>query len=123
LSFLDPDTAAAMLAGVERHDPRGILTRADLRAMCDNTACIAATVDGGGQAVLLVAVRHRQAWIEAAKGHGGADLVRDVLPAVELAAMPACDSVAFRTARRGLVRKAMKQGYQVTGWVMRKALK
>jgi hypothetical protein len=33
-----------------------------------------------------------------------------------------CESIRFQTMRRGLVKKAEKKGYQVSGWILKKNL-
>lgn len=121
VSRLDAGTAAKMLQGVERFDPRGTATAADVLAMASQGHCFAATV-GDAQCVYVLNVHNGQAWINAAKGQGAADLTGLVLPAVELQASQ-LKSVAFQTARPGLVRKAKRLGYRVTGWIMKKDIR
>jgi hypothetical protein len=122
LTRLQPAEAFAMLAGVEVLDPRGNTTPDDLQRMCELGHCFAATPDGGGQAVYVLHVKNGQAWVQAAKGEGHADLTRVVLPCIELQA-DGLDSIGFQTARRGLVRKAVRQGYRVAGFMLVKDLK
>lgn len=119
LSRLDPDTAVQLLAGVERFDPRGIADAASLSVMCHAGQCFAITAPGGAQAVYVLKVRNGQAWIDACQGEGATDWTATLLPAIELQASE-LDSVAFQTARPGLVRKARRQGYHVAGWIMKK---
>lgn len=121
LTRLDAATAAAMLAGLEKFDPRGIATAADLGAMTAGGECFALTDDAGAQCIYVIRVRNGQAWIQAAAGHGAADVTALTLPTIELQASH-LQSVAFQTMRPGLVRKASKLGYRVTGWILRKDL-
>lgn len=119
----DPMEVAQLLAGIEARDPRGIMQPTDLVRMAYEGACFAAThPESGSQAVYVLKVRNGQAWVEACKGSGAVDFTRTLLPAIELQAS-ALDSVAFQTSRRGLVRKAERQGYRVTGYIMRKDLR
>lgn len=122
LSRLDPATAARLLAGIEARDPRGIAQSSDVLDTCTRGLCFAATLEGGAQMVYVLNVRNGQAWIAAAKGGGPADLTATLLPVIELQASE-LDSVAFQTARPGLVRKAQRQGYRVTGWILKKDLR
>lgn len=123
ISSLDANTAAALMAGIESKDPRGIATPIDVLRICQGGQCFAATQpESHSQAVYVLVVKNGQAWIDACQGSGEIDFTATLLPAIELQASR-LDSVAFQTARRGLVRKAQKNGYQVTGWIMKKDLK
>lgn len=122
LTALDPGTALQLLAGVEARDPRGVMTRDDLARLCEQGLCFGASIAGRAQMVYVLSVRNGQAWVQAAKGEGAADLTRTMLPVIELQCSE-LDSVGFQTARPGLVRKAQKQGYRVTGWMLTKELK
>lgn len=64
----------------------------------------------------------RVAWIRAAGGASGVDLTRLLVPAIEGQATGAMQ-LAIHTRRAGLVRKLLKQGYEITGVTLRKALK
>lgn len=122
LARIDAQQAGSLLAGLHTLDPRGIATPADIRRMADEGHCFSLTADNGAQAVYVLMVRNGQAWIEAAAAHGAVDFTRDGLAVIERQA-ERLDSVAFQTARRGLVRKAMKRGYRVTGWILKKDLR
>lgn len=102
-------------------DPRGIWTPADLLAECEQSLCVGVT-SGGGQGVYAVQAQNGVAWVAAAAGEG-ADWTRLGLGAIEAHAAGDCEAVAFMTARRGLVLKASRLGYRVTGYVLRKELK
>lgn len=121
LSHLDPGTAAMLLAGVERRDPRGVLRADDLAGVCERGLCFAATTPGG-QVAYVLNVKNGVAWIDAAQGAGQVDLTRTILPCIELQCSE-LDSIGFTTARPGLKRKAEKMGYQVTGWLLKKDLR
>lgn len=121
LAALDAETAAAMLAGTHALDPRGIAREEDVQRIARDGQCFALTADGGAQIAYVLVVRGGQAWINAAKGLGPVDWTALTLPVVELQAKRAgLESVAFQTRRRGLVRKAEKLGYRVTGYIMKK---
>jgi hypothetical protein len=120
LSRLDPALAAQLLAGCARLDPRGITAERDIPAMAARSQCFAATA-GDSQAVYLVRVENGVAWIDAAKGYGPADWTALLLPTIEAQSKGAA-SVAFQTGRPGLVRRALRQGYAVRGWIVGKDL-
>lgn len=120
LSRLEPELAAALLAGCERLDPRACTGQADIEAMAQRGQCFAATAPDA-QAVYVVHVLNGTAWIAAAKGAGPVDWTALLLPIVEAQAK-GCAQIAFQTARPGLVRRARRQGYEVGGWILRKKL-
>lgn len=120
LSRLEPGLAAALLVGCERLDPSGLCSAADLLPMAQAGQCFAATAEKA-QAVYIVQVQNGVAWISATKGAGPVDWSALLLPVIEAQAAGAA-AVGFQTARRGLVRKAQKQGYEVTGWILKKPL-
>jgi hypothetical protein len=117
---IDPQEAARFLAGVERSDPRGVTGELDLLEHCMSGLCFGVTV-GESKGVYVLAVRNGQAFIRWARGEGDVDLTRTVLPVIEQQC-GRLDSLAFQTARPGLVRKATQQGYEVTGWILKKKL-
>lgn len=62
-------------------------------------------------------------WIQAAGGAAKIDLTVLGLALIEQQARNAhLKSVGFQTRRRGLVRKAIKAGYQVDGYILRKKI-
>lgn len=62
-------------------------------------------------------------WIQAAGGAAKIDLTIFGLALIEQQAKGAAlKSVGFQTRRRGLVRKAIKAGYQVDGYILRKKI-
>lgn len=109
-----------MLAGCERLDPSGTTSAQGIAAMTERGHCFTATTEGG-QAVYVVEVNNGMAWITAAKGEGAIPWRRLLLPMIEAQAA-GCEAVGFQTARPGLVKAAQAQGYQVTGWILRKRL-
>lgn len=121
---LQPDEAAARLAGVERHDPRGVMTPDDVQAMCRRGLCFEArSPDGASAAVYVLHVKGGQVWVSAAAGAGCADLTHGLVQVIEDQAH-LWDRVAFQTCRPGLVRKAMRHGYRARPfWVLEKELK
>ncbi|MBB1073640.1 hypothetical protein HUU62_04355 [Rhodoferax sp. 4810] len=120
LSRLDSATAAALLAGMAHLDPAGTTTEADTAAMAATGQCFAATTDTS-QAAYVITVKNGVAWVDACKGQGAVPWSCLLLPVIEAQAA-GCRAVAFQTARRGLVRQAQRQGYTVTGWILKKAL-
>lgn len=60
-------------------------------------------------------------WIEGAAGNGADDMTAYGLAFIEgMAEAAGLDSVGFQTARPGLARKAVKQGYSIVGWILKK---
>ena len=121
LSNLAPRAAAQLLAGVERTDPKGQAKQADVNAIAARGRCFMAQT-ANSVAVYVVQTRNGQAWVSACKGWGPTNWTNVLLPVIERQAA-GCESVGFQTSRRGLVRSAEKQGYEVTGWILRKKLK
>lgn len=117
---LSPADAAQALAGVEKRDPRGITTAQDMAHFTQRGECFAIQVPGAQLAYILT-VENGQAWVQAAQASSGQfDFEKILSPIIEAQARGVCHSVAFQTARRGLVRKAQRQGYRVTGWILKK---
>ncbi len=114
--------AAAALAPIMHLEPSG-------QASADQVAGAGMPLQldvEGGRLVLVLDRRGacgRQLWIEAAVGQGSADLTAAGLRFVEETGRHAgCQEVAFQTSRRGLVRRAERLGYQVHGFILRKAI-
>ena len=120
LSRLEPDLCAGLLAGIASRDPSGRTSERDLTALTHRGQCFAATA-AQAQAVYVLQVENGVAWIAAAKGAGAVPWTDLLLPVIESQAQ-GCAAVAFQTARPGLVRMAKRQGYTVTGWILKKAL-
>lgn len=120
LSRVDASTAAALLAGCQVLDPSGMTTERDMDAMTERGLCFAATAPDS-QAVYVIKVANGVAWVSACKGFGPVDWANTLLPIIEAQAK-GCAAVAFQTKRRGLVRQAKKQGYEVAGYIMKKAI-
>lgn len=120
LSRIKPEFAAALLAGCERLDPAGRTGLGDIEALTARGQCfVASALDG--QAVYVLDVHNGVAQITACKGSGPVDWSAVLLPTIEAQAK-GCKAVTFQTKRRGLVRRAEKQGYRVTGWILTKDL-
>jgi hypothetical protein len=115
---IHPSEAAEALAGLAGLDPRGMVTEADIPAMCEHGTCLRVT-EGSSSAVVVVCERNGVSWIEAAAGDGPDDLTRAIDDALIAAGARA---LAFQTARPGLVRRAKRLGYRVTGYIMRRDL-
>lgn len=108
--------AAARLASVAELDPSGMATPEQLAAHCQAHRC-AESIGPDGAATVAYAVINGVVWVIAAAGDGAGmteQLTRD------LSAVPGARAVAFQTKRRGLVRKAEKLGYRVTGYILRR---
>jgi hypothetical protein len=120
LSRLEPHLAAQLLAGCDQLDPTGTTSAADLRHMTEAGRCFAAS-SGTSQAVYILKVLNGVAWVDACKGDGPLDWTGTLLPVIEAQAA-GCTAVAFQTQRRGLVRRAQRQGYEVAGYILKKAL-
>lgn len=120
LSRLEPQLAAALLAGLERTDPAGISTAHDIERMTREGMAFAATAEQA-QAVYVVHIKNGVAWIDAAKGNGTVQW-SDVLFKIIEAQAKGCAAIGFQTSRAALVRQAKKQGYAVTGWILKKAI-
>ena len=100
-------------------DPQGTSTPETLAAAGQAFELSAA----GGSAVFVVTKKGAQLWIEAAAGHAADDLTAVGLELIEeMARQAGCTEVGFQTARPGLVKKANQRGYQVAGWILKKAV-
>lgn len=120
LSRIPADLAAGLLVGCEGLDPAGLTTEQDIPHMAARGQCFAATAPGA-QVVYVLRVENGRAWVDAMKGAGAVDWIANALPIIEAQAQ-GLRAVGFQTGRRGLVRKAQRQGYRVTGYIMEKAL-
>lgn len=120
LSRVSPDLAAAILSGMESLDASGRTGPKDLERIAATGQCFAATAQDS-QAVYILHVQNGVAWVSACKGAGPLDWTICLLPIIEAQAK-GCAAVGFQTSRAGLVRKAKKQGYNVTGWILTKTL-
>lgn len=78
--------------------------------------------DGAPIAGYVLQIRDKEIFIMAAGAAGNLDYTKIGFGIVEGQAQ-SFDSVAFTTKRRGLVKKAMANGYEIGGWIMRKKLK
>jgi hypothetical protein len=77
----------------------------------------------GGSGVFVVEKRGTQLWIHGAGAVASRELTAIGFEVVAaMARHMACDSVAFQTARPGLVRLAKNSGYRVTGFIMEKSI-
>jgi hypothetical protein len=119
-----PDEAACHLAAIlgSNANPFGTLSMGELL----NGACFA--VRDGGQVIGAYVLRGHgsEVWVQAAAGRAGVDLC-DLFDDLIAKHGAGFESIGFRTYRRGLVRKALARGYQITsrenGFTMKKAMK
>lgn len=81
-------------------------------------------VEQGGAPVLgyTLELNGGELFITSASGRAALDLVEIGLAIVEAQAV-GFDSVGFKTTRRGLVKKAQRQGYEIAAYIMRKKIK
>lgn len=104
---------------------------AGLRAplACDTPEEIAAhgrcfelrTAEGVG--VFVLRVQGGVLWVDGAGSRQGAGLTAAGLALFDhIARQAGCESIAFETVRPGLVRQSQKLGYQVAGYIMKKAV-
>lgn len=115
--------AAHQLVGLARLDPRGMLSDADIPAMCDRGECFElVAADGRLRAVYVLEVRNGVAWVSALAGSGQGLDVCQVFDGVTTRQAAGLQRLAFQTARPGLVRKMSGFGYRVTGWIMVKEI-
>lgn len=122
VSAVCADDAAHVFRHCEGMDPEGIATP---RLMADVGRCF--RVDAQGGAVYLsYGLRDGALWCYAAASEGGHGLADVALKATEdIARMTGCRAAMFQTLRRGLVRRAQRQGWHCvrpigTGWIMEK---
>lgn len=113
------EQAARAFAGLSRLDPRGMTTERDLLPMCQQSRCVQLSTPRGVVTLALVQ-RAGVCWIEAA---AGGDPAGTLTPEIDAALSDlGAKSIAFQTARRGLVKRAEQLGYRVTGYIMRRDL-
>lgn len=117
---IDAIAAAQKLAGIAHLDPCGMMTENDFSAMTQAGQCFAATSDTG-EMTYVIKIKNGVAWVSALKGSGSTCWMDMFLPMVEAQAV-GCKSVGFQTTRGGIVKKALKQGYRITGWIVKKDL-
>ena len=93
-------------------------TAADVAAIAKGGDCFGVNTDNA-QAVYVMQQKNGVAWVNACQGRGPIPWVKVLLPVIETQAA-GCQSVAFQTKRRGLMTQAVKQGYHVAGWILKK---
>jgi hypothetical protein len=115
----------APLAGAKADTAMGAMT---LPEILNESQTYLVNLDGRDVgAIALKISQHSQGdvlWIVGGVGGcKGADMVRDVLPAVEEAAeINRCQFTAITTRRPGMVKKLEAVGYEVTGITLRKRI-
>lgn len=109
--------AAAVMHAAGLIDPAGVDTPSTIAATGETFALSTP----GGRGVFVTKKRGRQLWISGAGAVGSTGLAQCGLDMIEaIARQSDCDTVAFQTARPGLVRIAKKQGYRITGFILEK---
>lgn len=129
LSIPDPRAACRLLAGV-KSAKTDAANRVDLPALVARGATYQIRGDDGKPlAVYLLEAHNGALWITAAVGRAS-DCLVTLIDAAAASQARACglSCLAFRTERRGLVRKAQRIGYRVTRqngneYFMRKTIK
>lgn len=116
---IPPEAAARALAGLSRLDARGLMTEADILAMCQQEDC-RRVVGAQGSAVVVSFEQNGVLWVDAAKAEGASVRLTDLLD--DLLTESGAQSIAFMTQRRGLVRRALARGYRVAGFVLKKEI-
>lgn len=76
----------------------------------------------GAEFAYALRVAGSELWIQAAGGSAAVDLTRFGLAAIESQAKGRFKTVGFQTRRRGLVAKAIKAGYEIDGYILRKKI-
>lgn len=120
ISKLDSHSTALLLVGCESLDPCGMVTAQDIKRMTESGQCFAAKAEHS-QAVYVLKIVNGVAWISACKGAGPVKWREVLLPIIEEQAKGLI-AVGFQTKSKGLVKAAQAQGYEVTGWIMRKRI-
>lgn len=75
-----------------------------------------------GRLVYVLDWRGNMMWIAAAAGDTTGCTLQALTAIERQAQQNAAEAVGFMTARRGLVKLAESAGYEITGWVLRKAV-
>lgn len=117
LTQISASAAVQVLQGARLDDPAH---RADLGELCAAGQCFE-LVGEGVRAVYVVQLQDGTAWVSALAGSGKTPLIDAVMSLVDVQARDAgAQHIAFQTARPGLVKAAVKHGYSITGWILRK---
>lgn len=117
LKAISAHQAAAVMAAAGVADPAGLHTPASIAA---SGHCYALETDAG-RGVFVCEKRGGQLWIHGAGSTDGTGMIHTGMDTAEaLSRHAGCDSVAFQTARPGLVRIAKRRGYRVVGVILEK---
>jgi len=93
-----------------------------LEELCAGAECFLVEHDSRPVGAYALRVYGKVVWLMAAGGNmRGVDLTAAIVPAIERQAAGA-GQVAVTTRRRGLVKKLVRQGYQITGITLRKKI-
>lgn len=110
---VDPAAAAQAYEAHVHLDPEGIATPESLAAAGPSFGIETEQ----GRTVFTLSSAGGVCWIHAAAGTGYG-MTRPAFAVIEqIAARAGCKRVAFQTLRRGLVRRARRLGYHITGQV------
>ncbi|AVR96895.1 hypothetical protein [Pseudoduganella armeniaca] len=115
------DEVRAMLRGAQsaKTDPDG---RHDVDALIDAGQCWKIVEEGAITGALVTEAYGAELWVSVAAGRAQADLVALMADHLRQHAAGRFKTIAFQTARRGLVKKAERHGYRVAATIMRKEL-
>lgn len=103
----------------EKTDPAG---RFSVDSMIAAGTCWKIVEGGVITAALLTSEEGGALWVLIAAGRSCTDLVDVMAAHLQQHAAGRYNSIGFRTARKGLVRKAERHGYEVEAFIMRKKL-
>ena len=118
LTPLEPSQAEPHYCGIV--DPAGMATP---RSVAQTGQAYRLQTTAGELVFNVTKTASGAMWIEAAAGNGADDLTAAGFEMIEaIAQAAAAHSVGFQTARPGLVRKAQRHGYEVVGWILKKAM-
>lgn len=116
---------------LDKHDAENIMQAAGLYDPTgwDNPKTIAEKgdcfliVSGLGKIALSVKKIGRKLWVYGAASNDSKSATVPGLDLLEKLALDSqCDSVSFRTSRKGLLKLAEKNGYKVTAYILEKKL-
>lgn len=106
-------------AASPKTDPDG---RHSVDALIATGQCWKIVEEGAITGALVTEAYGDELWISVAVGRAQADLVELMADHLREHAAGRFRTIAFQTARRGLVKKAERHGYRVAAYIVRKAL-
>lgn len=121
VSIAEPGEVRDLLRAAHsvKTDPSG---RFSVDSMIAGGTCWKIVESGAITAALLTSEEGGALWVLIASGRSCTDLVDIMAAHLQQHAAGRFSSIGFRTARKGLVRKAERHGYEVEAFIMRKKL-